>query len=266
MRFFVRRTPETPNIVLQNLDGGATPTKVSDKQPPWWSRSRSCFESLLPKLRLPVAVLIGASITAFTTFALVRHVQHEIANAKVSSDPNKWIQIARTEVYDACYYGCNDCYDTDWAYNACKMTARANVTGVICDGNLMWNWAARYPTECLKAVGEFYKADALSKLKQTYRNQLAVIILTVLAGIIGAVITCKIWSCTAARCQARARSRPSSGPSRMRGGGRSAGHSAGRIALTTTAFALIVSHSRAYPCTGYGPIDDQYFINANKTL
>jgi hypothetical protein len=279
MRFFVRRTSKTPNIVLQNLEDGATPTRVSYKQPPWWSRIRSCFESLLPKLRLPVIVLTGANITAFTTFALVRHVQHEIANAKVSSDPGKWMQIARTEAYDACYYGCNDCDDTDWAYNACKMTARANVTGVICDGNLMWNWAARYPIDCLKAVGEFYKAEALRKLKQTYRNQLAVIILTVLAGIIGAVITCKIWNCTAAICQARARSHPSSGPFRyqaaskepspppyflpkMRGGGRSAG----RIALITTAFASIVSRSRAYPCTGYGPIADQYFINANQTL
>jgi hypothetical protein len=231
-----------------------------------WSCTRSCFESLLPMLRLPVAVLTGASITAFTTFALVRHVQHEIANAQVSSDPGKWMQIARTEAYDACYYGCNDCDDTNWAYNACKVTARANVTGVICDGNLMWNWAARYPTECLEAVGEFYKAEALSKLKQTYRNQLAVIILTVLSGIIGAVITYKIWSCTAARYQDRARPRPSNGPLRIRGGGRSAGHSAGRIALITTAFTSIVSHSRAYPCTGYGPIADQYFINANKTL
>lgn len=280
MRFFVRRTPKTPNIMLQNIEDGATPTRASHKQPPRWSRIRSCFESLLPKLRLPVAVLTGAIITAFTTFALVRHVQHEIANAKVSPDPRKWMQIARTEAYDACYYGCNDCGRTDWAYNACKMTARANVTGVICDGNLMWNWAARYPTECLEAVGELYKAEALRKLKQTYRNQLALIILTVLAGIIGAVITCKIWSCTAARCQARPRSRPSSGPSRyqaadnepsppphfpprMRGG---AGRSAGRIALITTAFASIVSRSRAYPCTGHGPIADQYFINANKTL
>jgi hypothetical protein len=44
------------------------------------------------------------------------------------------------------------------------------------------------------------------------------------------------------------------------------GRSAGHIALITTAFASIVSHSRAYPCAGYGPIADQYFINANKTL
>jgi hypothetical protein len=279
MKFFVRRTPKTPSIVLQNLEDGATPTRVSHKQPPWWSRIWSGFKPVLPKLRLPVAVLIGANITAFTTFALVRHVQHKIANAKVNSDPKEWMHMARTKAYDACYYGCNDCHDTDWAYKACKMTARANVTGVICDGNMMWNWAARYPTECLKAVGEFYKAEALGKLKQTYRNQLAVIILTVLAGIIGAFVTGKIWSCIAARCQARARSRPSGGPPRyqaageeqspppyspprMRGGGRSAG----RIALITTAFASILSRSHAYPCTGYNPTANQYFTNANKTL
>ena len=279
MRFFARRTPRTPDIGLQNLEDGATPTRVSHERPPWWSRIRPCFESLLPILRLPVAVLIGANITAFTTFALVRHVQHKIANAKVSEDPWKWMQIARAEAYDACYYGCNDCGNTNFAYNACKMTARANVTGVICDGNLMWNWASRYPIECLEAVGKIYKAEALRKLKQTYRNRLAIIILTVLAGIIGAVITYKIWSCTVARCQARARSRPSSSPSRyrtaaeepssppyfpprMRGGGRSAG----RIALITTTLASIVSRSRAYPCTGYDPKANQYFINADKTL
>src|SRR2546423_14796421 len=35
MRFFGRRTPKTPNIELQNLEDGATPTRVSHKQPPW---------------------------------------------------------------------------------------------------------------------------------------------------------------------------------------------------------------------------------------
>jgi hypothetical protein len=52
----------------------------------------------------------------------------------------------------------------------------------------------------------------------------------------------------------------------MRGGGRGASRSAGHIALITAVFASIVSRSRAYPCTGYNPIADRYFINANKTL
>lgn len=273
----MRTTPKPPEIALQTLEGSALPPDASPRKPQLWPHLGSLSGSLVPKLQLPVAVLVGASITALTTFALVRHVQHEIANAQVSSDPKRWMDTARNQAYDACYYGCDDCGDTNWAYNACKMTARANVTGVICDGNVMWNWVERYPIECLQAVGEFYRADSLRKLKQTYRNQLAVIILTTLAGIIGAVLTYKIWSYTRARYQARSRSRtsrplyeinahvsnpPPYSPPRMRGGGRSAG----RLALLTTAFASAIGRGRAWACTGYDPKADQYFINANKTL
>src|SRR5208282_3450741 len=107
-----------------------TPTRVSHERPPWWSRARSSAESLLPNLRILFALLIGATIPAFTTFALVRHVQNEIANAQVSPDPEVWMQTARTQAYEPCYDGCDDCDGPDWAYNACAMTARANVTGV----------------------------------------------------------------------------------------------------------------------------------------
>jgi hypothetical protein len=185
------------------------------------------------------------------------------------------MQKARTDAYDACYYGCNDCDDVDWAYNACQMTARARVTGVICDGNLMWNWAERYPIDCLQAVGEFYKADALRSLKQSYRNQLAVIILTILAGIIGAVVTYKIWGCVVVRSKAQVHTRSSYHQAAVQRSNllcysapmkKNTSRSAGRIALLITAFATLIGRSKAFPCTGYGADADQYFINANKTV
>jgi hypothetical protein len=203
-------------------------------------------------LQLLFAFLIGATITALTTFALVRHVQTSIATAQVSSDPSVWMQTARTQAYEPCYDGCDDCDDPDWAYNACAMTASVNVTGVICDGNLMWNWVERYPLECLQALGEIYQADALSQLKQSYRNQFAVIIITVLAGVFVAVVTYKIWGCIAADA-ATATTHPGRGIRWRR-------------CLITAAFASMLSRSGAFPCAGYDPVADQYFVNANKTL
>ncbi|KAF2667702.1 hypothetical protein BT63DRAFT_426553 [Microthyrium microscopicum] len=246
------------------------------------------INSILPKLALPVAILVGCAITAGTTYALVRHVQHIIASAKVSSDPNHWTQVARSEAYDACYLGCNDCDDVNFAYNACAMTAKANVTGIICDGNSMWNWRNRYPIECLNAVGVFYKATALKNLKQSYRNQLAIIILTVLAGVLGALLTFKVWKMSMTSRAARiakeetalvmwpsnsgyfprphpealyhSTSTPRS-KSRKTQGNRKTG-----IAGLFVAFTALFGKAHAYPCTGYDPVADQYFRNANSTI
>lgn len=242
------------------------------------SRIRFRFDSILPQLTLPAAILAGCLITAGTTYALVRHVQHLIAHAKVDSNPAIWMQQARTQAYDACYFGCNDCGDVDWAYKACSMTAKANVTGMTCDGNKMWNWEFRYPIECLQAVGEFYKAMALRRLKQSYRNQLALIILTVLAGFLGAILVFNVWRCLTKRCKTRAdearekarvwlekesflpsqkRSRSSKGAKRR---------VFGRIAVLFTSFTALFGKTGAYPCAGYNQVVDQYFINANQTL
>ena len=242
------------------------------------SRVRLCFDSILPSLALPAAIVAGCAITAGTTYALVRHVQHLIAHAKVDSNPATWMQQARTRAYDACYQGCNDCGDVNWAYNACAMTAKANVTGMTCDGNKMWNWEYRYPIECLQAVGEFYKAMALKKLKQSYRNQLAVTILTILAGILGAILVFNVWRSLTKRCKARAddarekarvwpqkvaysyaeKQSPSSKGRNRRG--------FSRIAVLFTSFAALLGKTGAYPCAGYGSVVDQYFINSNNTL
>ncbi|EKD18387.1 hypothetical protein MBM_03380 [Drepanopeziza brunnea f. sp. 'multigermtubi' MB_m1] len=81
---------------------------------------------------------------AGTTYALVKHDRHRIANAQINSDP--------------------------FAYKACQKTASAVVSGVDCNGARMWNCLDRYPTECLEALGNIYKSEALAAKKQTCRN------------------------------------------------------------------------------------------------
>jgi hypothetical protein len=138
---------------------------------------------------------VGGVITGGTTYALVARVQNLIANASVDGDKSRWLQTARTNAYDACYHGCNDCSDPSFAYSACQLTAQAKVKGVICAGEEMWNWAAadRYPEACLMAVAQLLMGEELERVKQSYRNQLAIIVLTVLGGVVGGVITYLVW-------------------------------------------------------------------------
>ena len=166
-------------------DNGEQPSDEPEAQS-WRDRHPS-----LPRFALPVALFVGIAITAGTTYALVAWVQRLQANASVDSDMTKWKSNARDNVYNACYLGCDDCADPDYAFNACQKTAQAKVKGVVCDGNLMWNWRseAKFPDSCLAAVGQILQGDALNELKQSYKNRLAMIILTVLAGIIGGAIT-----------------------------------------------------------------------------
>ncbi|KAJ5037411.1 uncharacterized protein L3040_007586 [Drepanopeziza brunnea f. sp. 'multigermtubi'] len=107
---------------------------------------------------------------AGTTYALVKHDRHRIANAQINSDPSVWLHKARYGGYGACYNGCNDCDDTSFAYKACQKTASAVVSGVDYNGARMWNCLDRYPTECLEALGNIYKSEALAAKKQTCRN------------------------------------------------------------------------------------------------
>jgi hypothetical protein len=230
--------------------------------------------SFLVKISFPFAIISGCAITAGTTYALVRWVQHLISTAAVNSNPVVWMQAARTNAYDACYYGCNGCSDTWWAYNACAMTARANVTGVICDGNKLWNWKERYPLECLAAVGEFYKADALRNLKKSYRNRLAIIILTIIAGFLGSVIVYLAWKKITISLEERARINYENSrvwltkkrsTSDLEKRSSSTGKSPRKFALLG-GLAIFSGKSNAYPCTGYNAAVDQYFENANKKI
>ncbi|KAK4109668.1 hypothetical protein N656DRAFT_782909 [Canariomyces notabilis] len=239
----------------------------------------------LHRLAIPIGFLVGAGITAGSTYALVARVQHQIENASVDNDPAKWASAARKQAYDACYYGCIDCNDPSYAYNACQMTARAEVQGVLCDGTKMWNWAAkdRYPEQCLAAVGRILMGEQLERVKQSYRNQLGIIALTVLAGIVGGVLTYILWRrVTMSKVQreaarARNRNRPFSvlhpgtwGPQLRRGGGSGARNRTVRLnlkSLLTTVAAVFgaAKPAKGYACTGRAPAWNQYFVSANSS-
>ncbi|KAL2063408.1 hypothetical protein VTL71DRAFT_5213 [Oculimacula yallundae] len=256
------KTPAAAIELQESQNNTSYPPSL--RQPtPWSERLRS----ITPKFRLPLALLSGAAITAGTTYVLVKHVQHLMATAQVSSDPSVWIHKARDDGYGACYNGCDNCRDVSYVYNACEKTARAIVPGINCNGTSMWNWANRYPTECLEALGVIYKAEALTKRKQNYRNQLAVIILTVIAGVVGAVIVFKLWGRWFPTYQPSSRW-PASPPPYT------APYRASRpktrrkwpFFWRAAAAASLSGTSHAYPCWGFSSSANQYFTHANNTI
>lgn len=173
-----------PGYASTGYDNGESSDEPASES--WRDRHPS-----LPRFALPAALIVGIAITASSTYALVAWVQRLQANASVDSDISKWKAAARDEVYNACYFGCDDCADPSFAFNACQKTAQAKVKGLVCDGNLMWNWRGddKFPDSCLVEVGKILMGDALQDLKSSYRNRLAMIILTVLAGVVGGAIT-----------------------------------------------------------------------------
>jgi hypothetical protein len=276
-------------------DGDAAlPTPVSEKQLP------TDEPSFLSRLALPLGLLVFGAITGGTTYAVIARVNNLIANASVDGDIEKWKQTARTTAYDACYLGCNGCNDPSYAYNACQLTARAVVKGVICDGNKMWNWAAadRYPEACLAAVGQLLMGDQLDRVKQGYRNQLALITLTVLGGILGGVIAYFLWrrltmskaarnghksskssSWSVLRSKTWKKTKPTNPPTRRTTSSSSSSSSSrppsspsrSQTRLSTIATASVVSvaslasGASAYACTGHAPAQTTYFTSTNST-
>ncbi|KAK0665426.1 hypothetical protein QBC41DRAFT_379695 [Cercophora samala] len=152
-------------------------------------------ESMLPKLGLPIALLVGAAIMGGGTYAVVAYVQNLVANAAVDDDEAKWLRLARTDAYDGCYLGCTSCDDPSFAYKACQLTTRVDVKGVICDANKMWNWAVedRYPRECLKAVSKVIMGDALEDLKNHYRKRYAIVTVSILGGLAVGFLVYFLW-------------------------------------------------------------------------
>lgn len=155
----------------------------------------------LPRWGLPIALLVGISIAAGATYAVVAWVQRLQGNATVDPNIAKWKTEAREKVYNACYFGCqNDstdkgCADPSFAFDACQKTAQVNVPGVICDGNKMWNWReeARFPDKCLEAVGKMLQGDALEDVKDSHKSKLGLIAVTIIAGILGGVAVFFLW-------------------------------------------------------------------------
>ncbi|KAK3332625.1 hypothetical protein B0T19DRAFT_398376 [Cercophora scortea] len=225
----------------------------------------------LARLAIPIALLVGGGITGGTTYALVARVQHLIATATVDGALTTWRAEARSQVYDACYLGCTDCSDPSYAYNACQRTAQL---GAACDGTKMWNWADRYPDSCLDAMGQILMGDRLNAVKQGYRNQLAIIILTVLGGVVGGIIAYMLWRrMTTTKAQRHHSKRKKSSSSSTTSSSNSHHTSSstprkGRWAVFATAFLGLFAPkgASAYACTGRDTVWSQPFTSTNSSL
>lgn len=209
-----------------------------------------------------IAFVIGAAITAGTTYALVKRVQNLLANSYVDPSPATWSSAARTQVYDRCYLGCpDDCSNPRYAFNACQRTV--SLPGN-CDANKMWNWAERYPEACLAAMGDVLRDRALEGLRQSYRNQLAIIILTVLGGVVGGVIAYRLMKQCVVKRDLKA-AQASLNPPAYRKKAPGAGKS--RLKLLFGGFlTLFGREAQAYACTGHHQAADQFFVSPNGTI
>ncbi|KAI5922585.1 hypothetical protein F4810DRAFT_720965 [Camillea tinctor] len=243
-----------------------------DARPPLYSpcrlqRRKFHFDRYLSILGLLLSIIVGCGITAGTTYCLVKHVIRLISEAKVSSDPQVWMQEAKTKDYDSCYLGCNNCRDPEFAYNACIRTSEIHPqnSSTICDGRKMWNWAERYPEECLMARGEFYRLQALDGLKKSYSGQYALIILTVFAGIMGAGTVHMIWSRIIASNRRRVEEMRQAWPGWQNNRVRVRTRIPFKLSLAV--FAMMFGCPiNAYVCVGHDKPHNAYFANANNTI
>ncbi|KAI3322153.1 hypothetical protein HD806DRAFT_139279 [Xylariaceae sp. AK1471] len=244
---------------------------LPDRPPPpydpgWRQRLQDFLDRNIPKLALPLALLVGSAITTGTTYALVVRVSKLIRNAKVSSDPAVWMNQVRIRDYDPCYLGCDDCTDTEYSYKACIRTASIQTgnPNITCDGTKIWNWADRYPIACLSARGEHYRNIKLEALKQDYRNQLAIIILTVLGGLVGGMIVYAYWMHKTAKMRERAQAAASHWPGWRRREARVRRHNR----IKTAIFGLLpvfAKGANAYLCVKGGSVN-MYLTNRDRTI
>ncbi|KAH9906856.1 hypothetical protein F4778DRAFT_800817 [Xylariomycetidae sp. FL2044] len=248
-------------------------------------RLRYHINKILPKCGLPLALMVGIAITTSTTWALATWVQRLVDNARIPADPQRWMQEARAKDWDPCYQGCDDCDDPSYAWDACVRTAL--VGAVDCDARNTWNWADRYPEACLLGRGAQYRERALEDLRQSYRDRLAIILLTVLAGVLGGCAVYALWKRATAGNRARAEGVAQSWPgwraNRIRAKlrphrvhGHSHGHgqrikgffAAAVLALCGTRKGAAAAAAHAtWPCVvGPGSLYDAYFTNGNRTI
>ncbi|PVI02636.1 hypothetical protein DM02DRAFT_612786 [Periconia macrospinosa] len=179
-------------------------------------------------------------------------VYHLVKTAHVSQEEGHWINVARNEAYGLCYNGCNDCYDVISIEDACFMTRKVTVPGVDCDANNIWAWADRYPLECLVAVGNIYKHNAvwwkkfwLSSL--WLLNALSVVIYKLVYSIL------ELFSVNKEYHLVHGRRRNSSTPLLS------------TFMVSFLAVTLLPS-STAYRCMHEAPVYNQHFINAEGSL
>ncbi|PVH69224.1 hypothetical protein DL98DRAFT_522316 [Cadophora sp. DSE1049] len=121
--------------------------------------------------RCLLAILLGSSATLPSTYFGWHLTSKIIASVHVSSNQAHWVGRARDEAYNLCYDGCNDCLDVKMIESACRLTAIVHVPEVVCDANQLWTWDedAKYPLECLVAIGDIFKEDELAWKRFWYK-------------------------------------------------------------------------------------------------
>ncbi|KAK4162906.1 hypothetical protein QBC43DRAFT_320704 [Cladorrhinum sp. PSN259] len=164
----------------RELDSPASPVGPSST----FNDHQDAESSKLYRYALPVALVVGLLIIGGGTAGIVVWVQGLVKNAKIDNNPVKWKTAARSQVYDACYFGCNDCNDPNFAWKACQKSAKVTVNGVMCDASKMWNWAQtdRYPDACLPEVGKILAAESLASLKKKHSAKYAIIVAAAIGG------------------------------------------------------------------------------------
>ena len=147
-----------------------------------------------------VGAVTLAGVFAGLTWGIDHVVKHWAASASVSQNPALWAQAAQAK-YQACYEGCDDCGDTNWAYDACQMTTPLHVAGAVCDAAKIWFFAdtGRYPLPCMLALGEVIKGNALVAEKARRMSFEGLIVLAAAAGALSYLGTYSIYAALARR-------------------------------------------------------------------
>ncbi|KAL5352804.1 hypothetical protein ACLOAV_002752 [Pseudogymnoascus australis] len=171
----------TPAIPLQDIR-----KQDEESQAPARSQTtrRARTNLILRIFATILAILIGCAITGASTYAIARGVQQRVAeyrDTQNTENRGQWIELARLK-YDVCYDRCKDCDEPSYTHKACAETAKIEVTGVICDANVMRNWEDRYPTACLEALAAIYKRNDIKRVEGFYSALFLFVIFTVLAG------------------------------------------------------------------------------------
>ncbi|QDS72882.1 hypothetical protein FKW77_007560 [Venturia effusa] len=195
----------TPSSSCQGEGHAQRATAVHfEHAPPLSDQAPSCSQHAEPPprqassikrkvLMTPTTLIgIGLNTLALGYFAWVLIGLAQGTAAKEQAKPRfaSWRQDALELAYKACYDGCVDCVDEKYALDACTQTAKVNVTGVICNGNQIWNWHDRYPDVCLQAIAKTYKAAAEEKMLKShgwraFRISLALTFTLIVGGLSG---------------------------------------------------------------------------------
>jgi hypothetical protein len=206
----------------------------------------------------PKSVVFGFMIGIFSAIGWILYVNHLLNTAQVPQSAEHWIQIARNKAYGLCYDGCYDCIDVDSIEKACHMTTKVTVSGVTCDASKIWTWVNRYPIECLEAVGEIYKADALWWKKLWISSLYLLTVLSIPIAVLADNAMAQIH-------EINTRSRRPSLHNRRKNGN----NSRTPLLHVTTVSILILTlatPATAYACTHYHPAHNQLFANEDNTL